>query len=76
MRRLETREVLNCKARVQKDTRQNSLVLLRDCKAEQATEKARKLPSTKSWEMPRWPGEAPHRSRSKGRHPLVWRTDQ
>lgn len=44
-------KVLNCKARVQKDTRQNSLVLLRDCKAEQATEKARKSPSTKSWEM-------------------------
>lgn len=44
-------KVLNCKVRIQKDTRQNSLVLLSNYKAEQVTEKARKSPSTKSWEM-------------------------
>lgn len=35
-------KVLNSKARVWIDTRQNLLVLLRDWKVEQATEKARK----------------------------------
>lgn len=44
-------KVLKCEARVQKDTRQNSLVLLRDQKAGQATEKARKSPSMRKWKM-------------------------